>query len=80
MEDGNLIAKVRAQAARENRRQGNLGNQHHRAAIHFNRRVHRANIDFCFAAAGDSVQQDGREHVRFQWLFDRTQRLSLRLH
>ena len=79
MKDSDFIAEVHTQTARENRCQSNFRNQHHGAAIHFNRRLHPPNVNFSFAAPGDSVQQDRREYLRLQWIVDRTQSFGLRL-
>src|SRR5947208_8220893 len=79
MKNGDLVAKMRAQAARKNRRESNLRYQHHRAASCCQSIMHGANINFSFSAAGDSMKKKGNKTSLFEWSFNASQRRQLGL-
>src|SRR5881396_1610979 len=61
MENGDLIAEVRAQSSRKDRRQSYLRHEHHCSATGFKRSVHGANVNLSLAAAGYSMKQEWRK-------------------
>ena len=63
MKYGNLIAKVRAEPSRKNRREGDFGNQHQRAFVLSAGGAHRANINLSFSAAGNAMKQHRSEAI-----------------
>ncbi len=77
VEDGDRIAEVCAQAAREDGRERDLGDEHHRRAPAPQRLAHGADVDFGFAAARDAVQEEGREGVFVLRLVDGAERALL---
>jgi hypothetical protein len=77
MENRHLIAKVGAESPREDRRQRDFRHQHHRRPPLSKCRSHRADIDFGFAAARHTVEQEGRIAPLYKRCFDLFQRLRL---
>src|SRR5262245_52617199 len=78
MEDGDLIAEVGAQPAGQDGRERDLGHEHHRAPAGSQSRVHRANVDFGLAAAGNSMQKHWAKGVAGYRRLNRLQDRALR--
>ena len=79
MKDCYLVAKLRAQTAREYRRQRDLGYEHHRGTAKIQRRAHGPHIHFGFSASGYAVKQECCIDFPGQWLFDFPENGDLRV-
>jgi hypothetical protein len=77
VEDGDGVAEVRAQAAREDGRQRDLGHEHHRRTPAAQRLAHGADVDFGLAAPRHAVEEEGREGVFVLRLVDGAERVPL---
>ena len=79
VEDGDGVAEVRAQAAREDGRQSDFGDEHHRRPPAPQSLAHGADVDFGLAAARDAVQEEGAVAARTLRLVDFVQSRLLRV-
>ena len=77
MENRHLIAKVCPQAARENRRQRDLGHEHHRGSTPRERGAHGTDVDLRFAASRHAVEKERRIGVLFLSRFNFAERGGL---
>ena len=78
MEDRDAVAEPPGEASDELRRERDLGHQDDRAASRGQRRLDEADVDLGLAAAGDAVQQEGREGLRRERRAQDGERLRLR--